>query len=515
MPRLILGESSFAIIHDNLDSEVVWRTALASSGKAFSSNTSIEAIMNGIPREFLISGYNFIVWLFLIFKPFTAYVINELLVHGVAFLGMFLLLRKHLLKDDRDLLICAGVSFTFALLPFYSMYGLTIAGQPLLIYAFLNVAERRIAITDFCIFLVYPVYSQLTLAGVFVVIALAIMAIVLMVRKKKADYLLIAVLLMLCLIYCAVEHQLIRITLSPCEPVSHRTVREVSYFGNDAISAYDTRGLFQRTFAELINSHRHRASMHRMIFVFWFIALIVQLVRIYRKRLISAYILKTIYIMGLILTISFISALFYWRELIFIKKQIPLLNSFDLQRIDGLKPLLWYIIFAMILVFYSGIKRGRIIVAVLLITQVLYSFTLKEKVFNEMAINWKLISRKVRHKQTDIMSWREFYSPGLYGEIADYIGEEQSEYRVISLGLHPAIAQYNGFFTLDSYQNNYLLCYKLEFRELIAGELEKSRRWAKWFDNWGNRCYLFASELRGRTPSYSLWTEYFLPTKEE
>ena len=37
--------------------------------------------------------------------------------------------------------------------------------------------------------------------------------------------------------------------------------------------------------------------------------------------------------------------------------------------------------------------------------------------------------------------------------------------------------------------------YKHKFREVIALELEKSETLRKYFDNWGNRCYIFSADL--------------------
>jgi len=61
--------------------------------------------------------------------------------------------------------------------------------------------------------------------------------------------------------------------------------------------------------------------------------------------------------------------------------------------------------------------------------------------------------------------------------------------------MHPAVAIYNGFYTLDGYFTSYPLEYKHQFRKLIIPELEKSTTFKNYFDSWGSRCYLFVSEL--------------------
>ncbi len=82
-----------------------------------------------------------------------------------------------------------------------------------------------------------------------------------------------------------------------------------------------------------------------------------------------------------------------------------------------------------------------------------------------------------------------------FGSIAQRIGMPKENYRVVSLGLSPTIAQYNGFYTLDGLQSVYDLNYKKQFRKIFVGEIEKSDAIKEYFDGWGNRCYIFSSEL--------------------
>ena len=96
---------------------------------------------------------------------------------------------------------------------------------------------------------------------------------------------------------------------------------------------------------------------------------------------------------------------------------------------------------------------------------------------------------------SNMMTMNQYYAPPLFNEIKNWIGEDQSKYRVGSIGLHPAVPVFNGFFTIDGYSGYYDLDYKLKFREVIEPELNKFPKQLDKFDNWGNRCYLFVSEL--------------------
>lgn len=93
-----------------------------------------------------------------------------------------------------------------------------------------------------------------------------------------------------------------------------------------------------------------------------------------------------------------------------------------------------------------------------------------------------------------MMTWQQFYAEDLFRQVDDLIGRPKEEYRVVSLGIYPAAASYNGFYCLDAYSNNYDVEYKHEFRKVISGELIKSDYLTDWFDHWGNRCYIVLAQ---------------------
>jgi len=86
---------------------------------------------------------------------------------------------------------------------------------------------------------------------------------------------------------------------------------------------------------------------------------------------------------------------------------------------------------------------------------------------------------------------RNMYCEDLLQKIDDDIEEDNSEFRVAHIGICPVISLLHGFNTIDGYSNNYPLEYKKEFREVIAGELDLNKYNRIYFDDWGNRCYIF------------------------
>ena len=155
------------------------------------------------------------------------------------------------------------------------------------------------------------------------------------------------------------------------------------------------------------------------------------------------------------------------------------MNTFNFARFHFLRPLVIYASFALALkVMWQFHHWWKPIVTLCLIAQLVVLVP-----FNE----------EIAHHQKP--SVKEFYDVELFSEIKEHIGLPQEEYRVASIGLHPAIAQYNGFYTLDSYNNFYPLTYKYQFRKIIEKELAKNKKIRTYFDEWGGRCYLFTDEL--------------------
>lgn len=98
-------------------------------------------------------------------------------------------------------------------------------------------------------------------------------------------------------------------------------------------------------------------------------------------------------------------------------------------------------------------------------------------------------------------SFREFYASDQFKQIKRFIGRPTDSYRVASIGLHPAIAQYNGFYTLDTYANIYPLKYKYQFRKIIAKELDKNPALKRYFDEWGRAATCLLTSLENITRS--------------
>ncbi|BBB91221.1 MAG TPA: DUF6044 family protein [Methylomusa anaerophila] len=489
LPFLLLRQNAHFPINDNLDWLTGW-TTLAHSGKAFSLNGTIDQIMNGVPRSCLPSGLNVITWLYMLFHPFHAYLLNLILVHTAALAGMYLLLKNYIVPADTPWKssIVWGTALCFAILPFYSVYGWSIAGQPLLAYAFYNAYYNRKMVFNSLIILIYALYSSLPLTGVFILAALTLIAVIDYgkTRQLKINFLIAIVLLAAC--YTVTEIGLIYNTFIAPGFLSSRVEIDRILLGQSK----DLAGVRDLIADNFINGQYHAVSLHQFI-----LAAAVPLgltAGIIRRDKLSARLAALLII---ILAISVFYGFRYWQIFMAFTAKINILNAFQIQRFHWFHPLLWNVVLAVALAIIVKLRyAGKPLLTLLLALQMAYLFGnnieynlwLKEKAgieTNVMANAWLY----------ENITYGQFFSDKLFKQVDAYIGRPKQEYRIVSIGLYPAIPQYHGFYTLDGRLNIYPLEYKHQFRQVIAKELNKNPFWQNYFDHWGITCYVFPAEL--------------------
>ncbi len=478
-PYIFLQENSHFFIGDNLDSAVPQLVILARGSKIFELNSQINTskIMSIVPSDSVADGFNIImIWLFKFFKPFTAYLINEIMIHLIAFFGMYLLLKDHFIKDKHYHWICAGVSLCFAILPFYTVNAPSIAGQPILLYAFLNILEYKSNIWNYIIIFLFPFYSNLLIAGFFIICILGFIFMVDWISSKRLNISYFTALVLLTFIYIITEYHSIYAILFDKIFVSHRTEWNVTLW------SLNLKGVFTLIIGDLLNGHYHAVSLQRWIAIFILpLAIIAGLKKRFDFKLLSILLIS-------ISTISIFHGAYNWDKLIPLKEKIMILKIYQFDRFYLMFPILWYLVFAISLLFIAKAKfklfgMGKYLVLMIISIQFLFIL------FNNPT------HKNFIKKDNKSFTYREFYSEDLFRKIRDYINKPQKDYRIVSIGIYPAISQYNGFYSLDGYLANYSLEYKHKFRRIIEKELNKNETRQKYFDDWGNRYYIFASEL--------------------
>ncbi|HEU5139333.1 MAG TPA: DUF6044 family protein [Bacillales bacterium] len=500
-PLFILGTDAHVRVHDQLDSAVIWYKILADSGEIFAPNgAEIPNMMNGLPRVSLGTQFKLLLWLFVWFPPFVAYTINAVLVRFVAFFGMYLLLSRHVIRNrhvfsdkesdlneqknktiyKKDTFIEAGVAVCFALLPFWLPGCLSISGIPLAAYAFLNLRKREARIKDWLIIILLPFASSFILTFIFFLAAMGILWLIDWVKTKRSNWTMFSAIALMTAIYLAKDYRLVLSMLLGHGFTPHRVEFNL---GHNPF--FDTLRLFVENFTTA-HTHSYTLQYYIIIYVagFFFFTVLWKKFRRRGQASVSLHENERKLVRLLILTASFSMwyAFWYWEGMRVLKNAFEVANEFNFSRIHFLNAVLWYLIFAVslkLLLSKSG-RIGKPVVLTLLAIQL------------AIALSY---NHEPKYRNLGMPSWREFYSPKLYADIRDYIGKDPSTYRVASIGMHPAISQYNGFYTLDLYVTLYPLEYKHKFRRIIAPELAANETLEDYFDEWGSRCYLFVDGL--------------------
>ncbi len=469
-PMLIFGEKAHMRIHDNLDSNVAWYSSLADHGQIVASlSSTIPQIMNA-PRDAFPSQFTGILWLYAVFSPFVAYTISQVITVVFAFIGMYLLLKRFFIKAQSAYVIRIYISVAFAITPFWPPGMLSMMGMPLALWAFLTIRKHQASFREWLVITLLPFYSSFVLGFFFFLVVMAILWLRDLIVKRNLNLRFLSSIAYMTVLYCLIDYRLFISILSETGAESHRNA-----FIQSTNTLPETIQLFCKNY---FLGHFAVPTLHLFVIVpISFLALSV-VIRAGNWRLHRDFI--TLFVFNIILSLWY-AFWFYegWQPL---KEQFSLLTTFNFARFHFLRPMVLYLLFAVsCLILWRLEKAGRIITRAAIITQLIILFI----------ANPEIVYRYIRPAP----SFQAFYAEDEFAAIAEAIGKPQDRYKVVSIGMHPAIAEFNGFYTADGYVNAYPLQYKKAFRPVIEPELEKSPSLKKYFDTWGSRCYVFSSEL--------------------
>ncbi|MBO5292721.1 MAG: hypothetical protein J6B10_06020 [Lachnospiraceae bacterium] len=505
LPYVLLKEGSVILVGDQLDGEIF--TYLYGAKYLFSGQQIIAEYMGGIQREALFPPALLSILFYKLLPPLAAFLVNQLVVTVTAFWGMRALLSK--LFCNQWIAFLTAVLFAF--LPFYSVYGLSVAGIPMLLWALIRLkeeaeSERQRERTDlFPIVLVclYAAFSSFVLIGYAVVGCLCLYCVVLLLSKRRKAYVrtYLTVLMML-VFYLAVNHALVSQVLGIGETqISHKSeyILHAQPFLSGAWNLF-------------VHGSGHAPSYHAWMILPVCVTIVAGAVfrhwlseeeRKQYKLLICCFLMTV--------CIALFYGVFQAAGLVELRQRLGgFFVYFQFDRIYWFYPVLWYVMLGMMLMLSSGLVRhvtakktgGKTAGTVHQKAYASLSCILPAGLLLAAAVTvlWQSdLKKNVRQllgpDTSHAVTWEKYYGTEIFEEIKDFLPKEQNRYRVASVGLNPAVAAYNGFYTVDGYSNNYELSYKHAFREVIAGELEKDEALRRYFDDWGNRCYLFSAEL--------------------
>lgn len=481
-PNIFFWNEAKLLIHDNLDSNIIWYKLLAGSGKIFSPNqTPIPALMNGAPRIVLGTEYNVNILLYFLFPAAVAYSINIILIHLIAFLGMRLLAKRYFSDKNNDQWILNGVSLSFSLLPFWPPGGLSMAGLPLLLYAFLNIYNNKEAISDWLILVFFPFYSDLFFSASFFLFFMFSAFLWRAFRHKEIKWKFFAALCMVSGIYILVEYRLFSNALWG-DFVHHHTEEIISQGEKVNYGNINFKGVIGTSFLHFIQGHYHSASMHFPFIILVGILSVFFIENKYKRKIIAGLFILA----GLI---SFTYKIIDWTALDLIKEKILFLRYFHI-RFYILFPLVWFCIFGIAMTSVPDKKIVKYIFYPAILLQTAYCMLSPEGNL-ENSFKRTYLSGE---SGSEYASFNNFYQEKFFDEIKIQLNKNIKSFNTVCIGFTPAIAQFNGFQTLDAYLPLYPLSYKKKFREIIEGELVKDSSKCSYFDGWGNKCYIFLGE---------------------
>ncbi|MDU0372795.1 DUF6044 family protein [Hymenobacter endophyticus] len=475
------GGRTYILLDDNLDTELVVPYVLVQEGKAldYRPTTRVEHLMGGIPRNALRPGLQPLVGLIALLPPLPAYLGHELLVRLAGLLGMYVLLRRYGLRGPQQACACAALALAWAVLPTYTAYGVSVLGQPWVLWASLNLRAGQQRAASVAALVGFALWSSLVLAGLFVLAGAGGILLYDALRNRRLVWGPWLGLLVMAATYLVVEYPLVSSLLIQRQFVPHRLEFDLGQLAPGGVGV----GLVAA--ARYFALGQYHASLFPRLAPLLAAGAAVTLAtpgparQLLRRRL----------ALGLAaLSVLALFCGFYPQLLTGLQRAVPLLRTFNLTRLHFLTPLAW---FGVLVLSLRHLPAGRPRWA-LIGLQLVMGLGLNTE--------WtRNVQRQLGRLPAAEPTYAAYVAPELLSQVQQDIrrhtGQEPAAYRVASLGLPPAVASLNGFYTLDAYLNNYPLPYKHAFREIIAGELAKSPELQTYFDAWGNRCYLFSAEL--------------------
>lgn len=476
----LLGEDSYVLIHDNLDSEFVYIKLLLESNDllGLSQDSKIWATMNGIDRSFFRSGFNLTFLIFSLLPAFYAYVFQHMIVHIIGYVGMFVLLKRYFLEDN-DLLVFL-ISVCFAFLSYYHLHGISIAGQPILLFAFLNILHGRNRPISWVIIALFPFFSFLPVTlPFFIPILLGLGAWWFYSRNVFPIEYFVAILA-ICILNLFAEYNLISSFFSG-DVISHRVEFNKVASGHlpHIKGTISFSGWIHTLVSVFTYTHYHPGKFS--LLPLW-LSILVGLgfgIRYGQK----------VWLLLVLIVLLSVWAASHHIVAALVGDYFPVFKVFNSGRFYFILPLCSLILFSLVLKEYRWHYLSHRVIALILVG-VTFVSTLRWN--EEFVKNLKILFGE----SIDLPTYNEFFARAFFTEMKDLLGKENVEkYSFLNIGLLPSISQFNGLKTLDSYQNNYSLEYKHQFRKIIQGELEKNKKIQSYFDNWGNRCFAFSAEL--------------------
>jgi hypothetical protein len=518
-PLLFNGGEFYVPVFDNLDSTVVWYKILAQSGMIFADNSAtIPNMMSGLPRSSYFSEFDVLLWLYYFFEPKTAFVINEVTIHLVAFFSMYVFLKKYIVKKKNyyhNIPTFVGALY-FSLLPYWSGAGLSIAIAPLVTYALLNIKNYQSSRWDWTLLVLLPLYTSFIFLYMFYIVYAGLFLVWITLREKKLNRALFGALFLMGTLFLLSEYRLVYAMFVESGFVSHRSEFNI-FFTHTLLEAYEVVQLFflvghynhvsglQSIYilpiiiiAALLSLSNKRFAPKESMLIWVLIFLSFYLVEFWDIVLRKPYslpiliafflyialfskqnkILGTLFLFQVV-TIFVPTMLQLYQGFAFIAETFPTLKGLNIVRMAFIQPLLNAVLLVYALMLISKkLSFSNIFATILILLQLQFSL---------------VQSFYYPYERKKYASFEQYYAPEAFSELKSNLSLEGNPYFIL-YGMESAVALYNGLYTLGGYSTNYPLEYKQAFLKIFETPLTKRD---DLYTQWGSKLYM-------NTPSHQL-----------
>lgn len=462
----VLRHDVYIRIHDTLEGEWIWFSSIVDYGVALDTdmNTNIPSFLGGIPRFLFPSGLSFTVLFIYLFGTIGGYLVSSFVVHLIGFVGAYGLFKMYVFTDENEKHWAILIASLFSIIPFFITFGVSVAGQPLLLLAFLNVLNKRTNYWEYFAIIAFPFFANIVWSAAFVNLML-IGVFLYSYQKQNASLKFFLLLGIMDMLYLAVNYHLVYATFLADLPLQRDeyqlTINEVPGF---------LKSIGETFYILFIGSFHVGTFVTLPIFVIGCFNL--------RNKVVK-------YLMILALGIALLNG-FYLFLVPILEKIHPLIISFNIKRIKILLPIIWMGILAYSIKDMYSFSKGRRLSYFVVFSLIVSTLFANDEIVN----NYRNILGFQRKPDA-----HQFFASDTFEQIGNFIGRDKGDYRIAHLGLNPTISQYNHFLTIDGLQAMYPLEHKNLMKAIMKEEMAKDYDLVRYFDAWGNRCYLFSAEL--------------------
>lgn len=473
LPYIILGENAYIQTGDFLDSTIGHLQNIKANGLFFDLG-SIIPTMYGVDRAGVVytSPFELKALLCYLLPMYWGIVANILLVKVTAFVGMFLFLRKARIAKTSWISFLVALIFSFV--PFYVDYGITVAGIPLVCWALLNLAKKERTILSLVVSAYYGFYSSMAMGGFAVCLLVAVAIVVLWVREKQLNIRLIVALALIGLAYVAIDFHTIFSFLFDNDFVSHRTARDDGFFSLNWKLKYIATLVWKNS-----PPHFGRCIIVQILLAFGVTTIVYWNKEKHLRQYLTGYI-----VLYVIIAIAYLLPFLPW----------SIFKAFDFSRITAFYLPACFILLAVTLDVLIRHNKKMLAIVLLVLTMVgveLETTNTKWGPRDHFSNVMLLFGGSI-----DYPTYRQFYDTELFSCIAhDLCVRQDYTTKVVSVGLSPAEAEYNGFYCLDGYFMNYSIDHMYDMCEVNQYEFSKDGTLARPFYHGHNKCFVVSTEL--------------------